>query len=367
MNRTKNCSALRTENLLLHHHIALALRSLRNNASRGPSFGRSSQFTRPTLQMIICSMLWLSLIAPETCSAESLALSNLSDYNALVFDTFEASGSDVEGSAAVGGSLMTTDYSFGAALDPDLAANSPVLVLSGNADLTRTRIYYGDFYHFGAGRLFNSQVDGRLRNESLLDFLALEQHYDTLSSELASLEPTGTAVAEFNQLRLTGESDSVFHVFTVTPDLWKDQNGGDVTVIDLEIPDGSTAIINVAGTEAELSAMGFADRVNDAGSPFRRNTLFNFFEANDVTLRNIGLEGSVLAPGATLVHEDGVVYGQVISDNFFGNGQVDLEPFEGLLAAPVPEPRSSCAAAWAIAWLLALRHARMRTSPHSPS
>ena len=286
------------------------------------------------------SSLVVVMATSASAFAQPLNTSALSPYNALIFGDFNATISDVEGNAAVGGNLETVDYSFGFQLDPTAAVNTDVLTVQGDSNMTRTRVYHGDFVHTGTNTLLQTGVDGTIRTPSTFDFTAAQDRYIRLSNSLSDLPSTGTATSQFNRLSLVGDPTLDTNVFLVTEDLWLDNNGNDVTVIDLDIPTGSTAIINVAGTSPEISFLGFQDVVAGDGSPFRRQTLFNFFEAEEVTTQNIGLEGSLLAPTAHLNHLDAVIDGQVIAASFNGNGQIDLEPFTGALPVSIPEPGS---------------------------
>jgi len=281
----------------------------------------------------------------------------------LVFGDFTANFSDVEGNAAVGGDLDTVDYSFGFQLSPNLAVDTDVLTVQGDSTMTRSRVYYGDFSHSGAETLHQTGVDGTIRSPATFDFSAAQNRYVALSSSLSELTKTGTATSQFNKLSLVGDPSLDVNIFLVTPDLWLDNNGNDVTVIDLDIPTGSTAIINVAGATPEISALGFDDVIDGQPSPFRHRTLFNFFEADEVTTKNIGLEGALLAPNADLSHLDAVIYGQVIAGSFEGNGQIDLEPFSGVI--PVPEPRSGLIMFFAVCLVGISRRKRQATQRHS--
>lgn len=304
-----------------------------------------------------CLLLVVFLsVTSHTAFAEPISTSELSPYNALVFGDYDANASDVEGNAAIGGDLSLTDYSFGFQLDANEAAGTDVLVLGGDANLTRTRVYFGDFVHSGSNSLTNTGVDGVIRQSQRPPFEDLQDQYKAFSKSLSQLPLTGTTASQFNRLKLTGDPVRDVNVFSVTPSDWVDSGGADITVIELDISEGSTAIINVSGAVPEVSALGFEGVIDGAPSPHRHQTLFNFFEAESIVTRNIGLEGALLAPLAELNHRDAVIYGQVIAGSFQGNGQIDLEPFAGRLPFSVPEPVAL--PVWFLLLLFALRSRR---------
>jgi choice-of-anchor A domain-containing protein len=61
----------------------------------------------------------------------------------------------------------------------------------------------------------------------------------------------------------------------------------------------------------------------------RRHVLYNFYQATNLTLSNIGVEGSILAPRAMISFPTGSLWGQLIGNSFTGAGELDQAMFTG--------------------------------------
>ena len=105
-------------------------------------------------------------------------------------------------------------------------------------------------------------------------------------------------------------------IFTVTPD----QLAGAKSIC-LIVPFGATALINVPGDEAAVRDLGLRLRGADAG-----HILWNFYQAELLTVSGVGLKGSILAPSAHLDFNNGTIAGTVVADSMAGNGQFNLRP-----------------------------------------
>ena len=74
------------------------------------------------------------------------------------------------------------------------------------------------------------------------------------------------------------------------------------------IPADATVVINVSGKDAGMVNANF-----NALVPIRNKVLFNFYEADTLTFKGVGVEGSVLAPYADVVDPQGVINGTIIA------------------------------------------------------
>jgi choice-of-anchor A domain-containing protein len=191
---------------------------------------------------------------------------------------------------------------------------------------------------------------------SPINFGALATSLDTESLQLAAYAPsaseTGTvcsyssascAPAETGSIRSNTSltvlygSSSTLNVF----DLTAAQFASTSNALDIEVPVGSTVIVNVAGTSVTLGQSvyfnGSEESVNnDDGG----NILFNFAGASTVSIDG-QVDGAVLAPFAVLTANCGQMGGTVVAAEIDDNScQMENAEFNGILPtiSLTPEP-----------------------------
>ena len=132
------------------------------------------------------------------------------------------------------------------------------------------------------------------------------------------------------------------NIFNITQDQFQSSAN-----LDIEVPTGSTVIINVPGTSDTLQSDIYfqGNTVTDANAG---NILFNFPDASSVTI-NGQMDGAILAPNAVLsgISQMGGVF---IAASVGPTGEVHYDPFNGsipneICSSAAPKPLSvSCAA-----------------------
>ncbi len=260
-------------------------------------------------------------------------------YSTLVFGNVNVSLADIEGRLAVGGSLTASNYSFGALLAaaPQLAS-TPTVRVAGDASLTTATIYGTMQY---GGTLTGSGVVGTTANVAPpADFFSyLQTQSLALSSAYAATAlssgagVTNALVGATRTLSATSAGNYVFQLFS--------SGFGSLSELVINAPSNAFVIVNVVGSSADFSNKAFTL----SGGITANHILFNFVDATSVTLSGVGFRGSVLAAKAALMFNNGHVDGDVVSQSFTGNGQINLFTFGGTLpvsqALPVtavPEP-----------------------------
>jgi choice-of-anchor A domain-containing protein len=210
---------------------------------------------------------------------------------------------------------------------------------------------YGNVYAPGAGNgQFNFNAGGSLvkSGTSPINFSALSSTLDAESLYLGTLLPSGQVLttgqtgfpsnANPSWLVLYGTNPTV-DVFNITAAQLASVNNP----LDIVVPSGATAIINVAGTSDSLGGGiyingGLPSQTGDAGA----DVLFNFDDATSVSL-NGQFTASMLAPFADVVGNSSID-GTIIAAQIADSGEVHNAEFVGELpnppAAATPEPGS---------------------------
>jgi choice-of-anchor A domain-containing protein len=242
-------------------------------------------------------------------------LGDAAAFNALFFADMTAMNSDAEGRVAVGGHGTFSAYGIGDKLPPDPARDD--LIVGGDLDFNNGQVFGGNIVYGGAGHLAGvGTPHGTARQEAdVLPFAALEQDLADKAAAWGAEAPNGRTTVRYSNLNLRGTHPEL-DIFTVTPDQLTAAKS-----ICLIVPFGATALINVPGDEAAVRDLGLRLRGADAG-----HVLWNFYEADHLTVSGVGLKGSVLAPSAHLDFNNGTIAGTVVADSMAGNGQFNLAP-----------------------------------------
>ncbi len=254
-------------------------------------------------------------LASVSLEAVSLNISEADGYNLLTWGDTTLKNSDTEGRVASGGNVNFASYSIGNKASADDPSRGS-LVVGGNLDGSgHGQVYNGSIYVGGSyispGYNLNSApgsvLQSNLGKANLpFDFAAAQAALTSKSTNWGSLAATGSSNELYSTLTLEG-FDSVLNIFNIdaaTLDIAR--------TLEILIPTGAKALINVSGAIVEFSNKGIQ------GTHSADNTLFNFFEATELTMSGIGVTGSILAPSADLLFLGGNVDGQVIAKSFDG-------------------------------------------------
>lgn len=225
------------------------------------------------------------------------------------FDIFGLTGVRLHAGSVYGrlaGNKFVDLTRFAMALDPALSATDDTLVSGGQL-----------FASFGVVSNGNAAAEDQLviqptvmfrnssqdpRKANLYDFELIRTHLKWQSAALGFLPPNGDADLQFGVLFLTG-SDPVRNVFTVTQ---ADLQGA--RRLSISIPPGSVALVNVEGGVWSKSYWGVEVLGVDSSS-----VLINSFEASEISMGNVNMEASILAPNAILAIDQMHVAGNVIA------------------------------------------------------
>lgn len=232
----------------------------------------------------------------------------LSEWNLIVFDNLD-SRAKIEGRAFVGGESRYRDGDDKS--DGDDKAGELRSGESGKVGDAQGADYTEELF--------------RQREE-------LMRAAQGLSENLRSLAATGKASIEGETLRISGAAKE--NVFELSLDAF-DKIGE----LRLDIPDGSTLVLNVAGKSGTISG-----KFDGSGLGKDSQLIWNFFEAEDLRFES-DFYGTVLSPYASL-RNDGSVEGTLVASSLDQRGalrmggaqgfQQDISPVETVSVAPEP-------------------------------
>lgn len=278
-------------------------------------------------------------LAGLASTAHAASVLNITDYNAIVLGDYTARNSDVEGRLAVGGNADLTSYAVGSKL-PSSSKGTNGLVVGGNLKATDGQLHNGDLAVGGANNSNRFTVrDGTTTTSVNFDFASLGAQLKDTSASLSQYANTAATVNNYGALQLNG-SEAGLNVFSITAAQLSSAHG-----LSISVAPGSQVLVNVSGSAATWQNMGI--NLNGLSSA---NVLFNFYEATDLTMSGIGINGSILAPNTNVKFDNGQLNGILIAGNFQGTGELHNTGYAGDLLTPtnpvvpgVPEP-----ATWAM-------------------
>lgn len=284
--------------------------------------------------------LALTVFAP---SAFATSLGTAGDYNAFIFGSFTGAHSYIEGRLAVGGSASLYRYQVGNGLAPDASGTTNTLVAGGALTFTKGQINNGNAIVGGHATLGpHAKIeDGNLLAKSTvpIDFIKEEAYLKNLSGDLAAMTSNGGVLYEKRNTYLTTDSTSMMQVFNIDgSSLWNTRTFGFLNNT-ANMPENATLIFNVSGNSARMQNFDMGNFKNALGSSYD-NVLFNFYEANTLTLSNTEFEGNILAPGAGVTARNGWINGTIIAGALAGTMRFHNQSFDETVPvpSPVPEP-----------------------------
>src|SRR5450830_1959721 len=253
--------------------------------------------------------------------------------NLYSLNNFTANSSDVEGAVLVGGNLTASSYSINQNNKDAYGTNGYALVVGGNLNYSSGSIKNGNYYVGGSTTTSSVGLDSALKSTTLpVSFAATSAQLKSTSTSLSTVAATGTSNVQYGGMTLTGGAGSV-QVFDLTAAALGSVNYFNFSNLNAN----DTLILNISGSNVNLSG-GY-------GNFGQYNVLYNFYEAQNITLNGVGLYGSVLAPLATVSGGNGQINGNVVVGNWNSNVQVNSNHYftptnvAGLVSA-VPEPET---------------------------
>lgn len=332
-----------------------------------------------TWQCAVSLAIGAIALNPLEANAASYSLGDVADYNVVVLGDYNLFHTDVQGKLAVGGDFTASTFGVGERLRGN--NHGTTLVVGGDLDLTNGKVY-GDAVYGGSATVtedvgfeYRAADDTIIRRASLsqgnpLNFANLGQNLKDLAQRIANTA-LGAVYTETIQPIAGGLAKTVTGA---TTSILYEQYGSDVTLatlkgtdatenvfnvaagafdtlkkLTLDVPDTAKVVINVEGDDLALGGFGFQfgdQDCNDDAVHFwcrdrSQNVIFNFEQASDINIAEVGWMGSILAPNADIQFDNGHINGTLIAGNLSGTGESHLHLFnsdEPTPATSVPEP-----------------------------
>jgi len=230
--------------------------------------------------------------------------------NVYTTGNFNAYSSDVEGAIVAGGDVTIQGYAVNLKNRPAFASHA--IVAGGNISLTSGTIHNAPVYAGKTVSMTSAEPPPR-STVNPIDFNAASRQFADIAAGLSVIDKTGTILRQDSANKVIGSGKGGVDIFNVSADFL---SGGNNWVLE-GLTKGQTLIFNISGEHGVFNG--------GMETLWGYNVLFNFFEASTVDVK--GVLGSVLAPHATVVHNWGVIKGQVIADSWESSVQVDAENY----------------------------------------
>lgn len=307
--------------------------------------------SRISLRIVLSVLSLTFTLSSSTASAEALKL--MTEFNIITLGDANLTNVNVAGRAAVGGDAKLTNFAVGTANGGNsgvaLSADGTRLdlIVDGKATLT-----YGSFQKGSAlaetavqtGIGYNTPGAGMIFAPSPIDFDDIGAQAIDTSRDLRDTQANGTQQNQYSTLTMWG-SDAAMNVFTLTA-----ADVRNISSLQLLVPATSRVLINVIGGSFTLSNLGMS--INGSqGSSLASQVLWNFANAQSLTLSSVNWLGSILAPFAALNFSNGQINGSVFVNSLVAQGQfnnVSLSSAFGDTPATVPVPEPTTLAFFAL-------------------
>lgn len=249
--------------------------------------------------------------------AFATATQYLTDYNGIIFGAMFSYSSDTEGRLAIGGSARLQNYAVGTALSQDCTRVD--LQIGGAFVGQDGQVTRGKATAYGDISIVNWNTPcGPIDQVPLsIDMVTAQSELTSESVQLNGEAANGASTLSFTTLSLTGTNTFV-NYFTVDG-----STVASLTGINIDIPQGSWAVINYQGDNIEFRSMAFVL----SATTNRQKVLHNFATATTIKVEQVTFEGSILAPHAGLTYNYGEIRGSLACANYFGTGQLHNYPY----------------------------------------
>ena len=259
-------------------------------------------------------------------------LGDASQFNLFTIGNADLSSADIQGRVAIGSNAHFTTYSIGDQI-PNSQGTVNILTVGDSLWYSGGRVYsgnvvYGEFADVSDNLILDGE--GTVFQGTPVDFAAVGIEVADISIQWGGIPANGSTSIDNNILTLTGANNGL-NVFLVSADTLQSVNG-----VTINSPEGSTVVVNVSGSNITWQGD------NDVTGTNQTNVVYNFYEADTLTISGIAVKGSILAPFAQIFFTSGQINGNVICHDITGEGQINYSYFNGNVEYSSSEVTSSC-------------------------
>jgi len=277
------------------------------------------------------SIFLLSLSNAANANLVNLDLGMAQNFNVFAINNFTAAASDVVGAVAVGGNMNVNNYAINSPGVPNASGYGGYgLVVNGNLTYTNGGMGQGNVYVGGTATTSNLGLPGTVQigGPAPFSFASAANSLYQLSSTLSGLIANGNSAFDpWGGVIFSGDGTANTQVFNVTGAQLLGVNNISYT----NMLAGQTLIFNVSGNSGGFQSVGMPAFTG-------YNVLFNFNQATQIALNNVGVFGSVLAPYATATGGSSMIDGNVVVNNWLAGTQVHNNATFLGVAVDIPTP-----------------------------
>lgn len=272
-----------------------------------------------TISIFVLSCTNVPLIfADDSCV--NLGISK--EFNIFVTKNLYQHNVDTKGRVAVGNDASFTDYALGKELSNSSGTRDD-LIVNGNLSFMNGKSYNGNIVHKDQANISSVLVpNGTVIKGSRINFNDEYNYLNNLSQQISNYPINGAANRSKGQLTLIG-SDVKQNIFSINN---FDLSG--IYSISIQTPASSTVVINISGLDVQLSKLAW--NITGSGS----QVLINMPYVKNLTTSEIGIYGSILAPNADVLFNNGQINGNIIAKSMSGTGEAHNLLFNGCISQP---------------------------------
>lgn len=287
-----------------------------------------------SIYVILLGLSATTLISP---AARAGTLGVAGYYSEFVFGDSKRSNTSTQGQVAVGGDARFNNVTIGGTIDKSNIHGDNLLIVGGKLSGSQAVLTgFGDA-QYGSSSIKHIYYKGGGSGVQKADpsfFTEAETYLKETSKFLAGLDANGETGFAWGGITLSG-TDAALNVFNLAGDVLAKASS-----FTIDAPSASTVIVNIDGDADSMKNLGFTLKNGIDASQI----LYNFWQASSLSVTNIGVEGTVLAPLAAMNFNNGKLNGSLIADSLSGTGTVLNHRFAGDLPTSgdgaIPEPAS---------------------------